>query len=334
MTKEKNFPSVPKSEFLKIIITAVVSLIVGVSSGLVIDYFKSSVHNLEYTLSVSDAFKGQMGSFAIMQLEIINSGKKEVENLVARIEGNKDEFVEAKVSGLPPSSCSHKLEKTTFQLDTPFLNPKETISVQLLVSPNTEKTDEPTIKVRAKGIVGKQKVELSKKSKASSLMALIPPISLTVLTAFLMLTRLRSQMSFGLRTFGYTTSHKDDQRDVFSYILNLNGLPDEAEAVRKSPRNLSYWAESDRLTNLALSQKDNDKISRLVNSFEHLKYYAAVEDTSCMLINTNIARLYVNLGEVEKAKEALAKARSKKHKVIEKRIELDENLRKVAGEIG
>jgi hypothetical protein len=114
----------------------------------------------------------------------------------------------------------------------------------------------------------------------------------------------------------------------------LNGLPDEAEAVRKSPRNLSYWAESDRLTNLALSQKDNDKISRLVNSFEHLKYYAAVEDTSCMLINTNIARLYVNLGEVEKAKEALAKARSKKHKVIEKRIELDENLRKVAGEIG
>ncbi len=321
---ETEFKNTSKPEWFRTIIASILSIIVGLSIGLLLEFFKSSKPNFEYTYSESDAFKGQAGSFAILKLQVTNSGKKELEDVLARIEGKDDQFLEAKVSGIPPSTRSHSLDKTSFQLNVPFLNPHETVSVQILLSPKTEKPETPKIEVRAKGVIG----HLTEQPQARSAKVEIPSLLAAILSAFVTLYFFR-RIRRATPKFLYTKSHRDDQRDILSFILELNGLNDEPEAIRRSGRILSYWAEADRLTNKILRLEDPDCTRRLTKSLEQLLYYADIQDTYRMLINTNIAKLYSKTGEIEKAKEAISKARSKKHKVIEKRIELDETLRKL-----
>ena len=325
MIMETEFKNTSKPEWIRTIIASILSIFVGLSIGLLLEFLKSSKPNIEYTYSESDAFKGQAGSFAILKLQVTNSGKKELEDVLARIEGGDDEFLEAKVSGIPPSTRSHRLEKTSFQLNVPFLNPLETVSAQILISPKTEKPETPKIEVRAKGIIG----HLAEQSTRDSFKRQIPPLLAAILSAFFVLYLLLLRIRRNAPRIFYTKSHRDDQRDVLSFILELNGLNDEAETIRRSERTLSYWAEADRLTNKILRLEDPDRTRRLAKSFEQLLYYADIENTSCMLINTDIAKLYSKTGEMEKAKGAISKARSKNHKVIEKRIELDETLRKL-----
>jgi len=324
MIMETEFKNTSKPEWFRTIIASIISIFVGLAIGLLLEFFKSSKPNIEYTYSESDAFKGQAGSFAILKLQVTNSGKKELEDVLVRIEGKDDEFLEAKVSGIPPSTRSHRLDKTSFQLNVPFLNPLETVSAQILLSPKTEKPETPKIEVRAKGIIG----HLAEQPTRDSFKRQIPPLLAAISSAFFALYFIRRIRRVTPRMF-YTKSHRDDQRDVLSFILELNGLNDEAETIRHSERTLSYWAEADRLTNKILRLEDPDRTRRLAKSFEQLLYYAFMEDTSCMLINTDIAKLYSKTGEMQKAKEAISKARSKNHKVIEKRIELDETLRKL-----
>jgi hypothetical protein len=67
-----------------------------------------------------------------------------------------------------------------------------------------------------------------------------------------------------------------------------------------------------------------------VSAFEKLMKYAYVAKTTQLLINFNLARLYLRLGETDKAKEALRLAREGNHPVIDKRIMLAEDLKPIA----
>lgn len=58
--------------------------------------------------------------------------------------------------------------------------------------------------------------------------------------------------------------------------------------------------------------------------------YASIAETTVMLINFDHAKLLAHAGDTDDAKQALAKARSEKHPVIEKRVSYDPLLSKLA----
>ncbi len=126
--------------------------------------------------------------------------------------------------------------------------------------------------------------------------------------------------------FLYTKLHRDDQRDVFAFVLAINGFQELAIVTRYSERRQFYWSTADALTEHCLTSGDEPVLRRGIKALDDLMRYADVESTSKLLIHCNIARLAVRIPDRTLAKKHVELALKRRHKVIEKRIALDPEL--------
>ena len=127
----------------------------------------------------------------------------------------------------------------------------------------------------------------------------------------------------------YTKRHKDDQREILTYIYGINGFYEEASSARTSPKSLSYWSESDFLAERCLASETEDTLKRGITAMEQLLDYAEMAETSRLIIRLNIAKMATAINDLEKARENIALARKGNHKVVEKRIQFDNRLQKL-----
>lgn len=310
----------------KIAATGIISLVVGVASGLLLDYFRSKQPNLEYTTITTSVFSGPSENLAIVTIDIENTGKKELEDLVSRIQWTGAELRESKVTGLPPEKIKERKEPGSLTISSDYLNPEEKLRLDLLLTLTESALRDPEIEVRAKGLVGKEK-KREESRKKSALPATVLSVLVALLTAFGLLPEVFKRFRGKRRNSEYTTSHRDDQRDVTAYILDVHGLHAEASALRHAQREMSYWSITDELTQKMLDGGDESKMRNLAESFEHLMDYAAIAETSCFLVNYNLARIHLRLGDAEKATSKLKEAYKENHEVIAKRIRLVPELK-------
>lgn len=304
------------------LVTGIISLIVAVGGGYLVNYLTEKRMALEYEVVNSEAFSGQKQNIAIWAIDVRNSGKKELENLFCKI-GFSDAFIsEYKITGIPKSQASITQESNQFQIATPFINSGEKISVQLLLLLPSGQYQKPVVEVRSKGAVG---VEIARGNirKGSPKDLFIFSLSVGILA--LVPVTVRALRKFNPKMF-YTKRHKDDQRDILAYIFSLNGFVDESHEIRNSSRELSYWSEADFLTQRCLRTDDEPTMRRAIKCLEDLMDYAAVADTSLLIINYNVARMAVAINDIEKAKVSLGLALKGKHKVIVRRINFDSRL--------
>jgi hypothetical protein len=128
--------------------------------------------------------------------------------------------------------------------------------------------------------------------------------------------RLRTPSKF------FTEQHRGDQRDVTAFVFAANGFNEEAQWTRNSERELSYWAEGDRLTEKVLEAGAPENIRRAIECLKALLNYGAIHDTSELLIHFDIARLAAAIGDKDAAFRHLSIARDRHHPVIETRVKM------------
>jgi len=221
--------STPGSKYFWILVTGLVSLVVGVGGGLILHRLTVARADLEYELKTSEVFSGQKKNIAIFALEVRNPGKKEIEDLVCRIELSDSALQEPKIIGLPTSAYTSSQGEEFFQLKAPFLNPRESFSIQLLLTLPSQKLNPPMIRIRGKGTTAKERTseDIGKKDKplATSLAAAISTMIFPLI--LLLIRRFRPE-------FFFTKVHRDDQRDVLSFVLSLNGFTELASTTSLS----------------------------------------------------------------------------------------------------
>jgi hypothetical protein len=311
-----------------ILVTALISVVVGVSTGVLVGHLNERLPGLEYELIAPAVFTGEKESIGVLVLNVSNPAKKEIENVTSTLNLGSLELREPKVIGLQPGAYSQTIKDGVFEVDVPYLNPEEAFSVQLLVASKTPAMQIPKPIVRAKGLIGVNRTTRPTHFLFKDFPALLVAASsaLLAVTAALMFVTLNKNTPKRL----YTVKHKDDERDIVAFILGIHGFHEEAKWARSSDRRLSYWSEADRLTEIVLQDGNKDKISKAVTCLECLLNYADVDPLEALLIHFDIARLAVATGDEASARKHLAAARGKGHEVIEKRLIMDDKVAALA----
>lgn len=310
-----------RSSYVALIFGGILSIAVGVASGYVVNWLNEKNAELTYDITAVQAFPGQE-KIGIVSVKVNNSGKKELENIDARIIFDDAELKEVIFQGLTPQASKKEANGIRFQM--PFINPGETFSVQLLVSPVGGTLSKPIVDVRGKGAVATlldTKIQRSSLSEFTTLaVAALGTLGAGILgfafsqrSGRLVLSSLYNEES---------SKHRGDQRDIFAFVLGVNGFQDIASELRSTNREMSYWSISDELTERWLINGDEDTIKRACTVLENIFDYAKIQEMSQGVLLINAARLCLKFNDKETAKKYILRANVEKDSVAKTRVEL------------
>lgn len=328
-----------KSNIKAIILTGIVSLIVGVGSGWIINVLTDKQAKLTYDITTQEVFSGSSNNIGIFGIRISNTGKKEIEDVLSQLVFSEAEISEYRISGIPDASRKIKSSGSSFEINVPYLNPEEQVSIQILLKPTTKSLSPPLIDIRGKGVVGAiVEKEDQSKNKLYSLLSVAIAAFATLLTAIsISRTSLRKRIeaSFEKRLQEETDEgeyHFADQRDTVAFVLEAKGLPEEAKFVRLIPRDISYWSIVDSLVSEWLEKNEKPEITKAIDALNYLMEYAAIADSSKQIINLNISRLAIAINEKTLASTHLNKAIEKESIILQKRISQYPELASMLGD--
>lgn len=303
-----------------LIVTGLISLGVAVIGSLLVNYLTEERISLGYDLSASEVFSGSSSNLRIVNILVKNEGTKSVDDVTLSIRIDKGEIQEDKIIGLMPNT--YRIEKTAekIALSTEFINPEEEFNIQLLLKNDTSNDFLPSIDLRGRGVIGKQ---IEKKQKNSFLDRMLPAIlALTTAFTFFLSKKSRSKVlniSESI-TFGRDNKHSDDQRDVASYILAVRGLREDSLEIRNYYREISYWSICDHLTQKWMASQDKIICLKGAQALDALIGYAAIADSSLLLIKANIAQLYNFADHTDKAKSYTSELTAGNYLVVNTRL--------------
>lgn len=304
-----------------LIFPAILSLIVSVAGGVAVFRTTDRKAGLNYNVDTSAVFTGQTKNISIVNVMIANPEQKEVEDVRVVIPIDKSQLTEYKVVGIQSSSYSQSSNAKQIEIKVPYLNPKESFSIQILLSPNS-----PNFNLSGKRVIVRGRgvsTSLSSVNQDSKSSEVLSSIAVSLLSLIILsTTRFFPSLS-------YTSKHSDDQRDVMAYVLGANGFYEEASHFRNIERETSYWALSDYLAERCIESGDKDKIQQGIKCLSDLLSYARMSDTSELLIHYNLSRLSAVVGDLKLARNHLELARKGKHRVIEMRIAFDKNISQI-----
>ncbi len=317
--------STEKSEkYLLVAITGLVSLAVGVGSGRLLDFLRAQSPKLVYSVASAETFPGQNQRTGILLVRAGNAGGKEAEDVLVRVSVPGASVREQMVTGVPNVDQLVKVASDSIEFRLPFLNPGEQVSVHLLLDITAAQTETPVVEVRGKGVSGTQEdVTEGRRNERSELLSLSGGVlsALGTSFAFMMLLRRRLGVTLG-------STHADDQRDVFAYVLDVYELHSEADDLRRTTRERTYWSIADQLVGKWLAGRQEHHIVQGARALEHLINYADMAGSSRDLIRVSLARLRAAAGDNAGARRELdaITVRSQKSRVIRTRIADDPRL--------
>lgn len=306
--------------YLAILLTGVVSLAVGVGSGLLLKFLTEARPALRYTIASSEQFTGRESRIGIIALQVTNPGKREVEDVTCRIRVPGARVTEHRVSGIAPSAWTAETSGGGINLHAAYLNPGESFTLSLLLSLDTDLGD-PSVELRGRGVRGQAAdgPDPSKRRPVEFFATAASALGAVLSMFAFFLLRYRSSFILGGR-------HSGDQRDVMAYVLGRFGLHEPAERIRYLTRSLTYWSASDGLTDQWLAKGAANEIKAGAEALTYLLEYASMAASSQGIVHVNIARLALRAGDQAIAREALSAALKKDEPLIRKRIQGDATL--------
>ncbi len=293
------------SKLISLGLTGLVSLVVGVASGVGVKYFTDMTPGLEFDITSAETFLGAQERIGIVGVRVTNPGRREVETVACRITVPEARIVEPRVSGLSSASVAIDHSADAVQFSLPYLNPSESFSVQLLVKPTGDRL-EPAVEVRGKGVSGLQ-AERVRGDEDSFLLPLAVGIFVSVaLSPALMRRFLKARRMIDLLPSSMAGM---SQRDIFCEALSLEGMLTESMELRKREDTQTYWGLSTELTDNWLSTDDSEKQHRGIDVLKAVLEIAVdIYATSERIVQLNIARLALRVGDEDEAKQHLKRA--------------------------
>jgi hypothetical protein len=312
----------PTQKYALILITGVVSLAVGVASALITNYLTKERLGITYSITTAKFADAAGQKVGIIAVRVTNTGRKEIENLQGQIELENAQLTRHQHEGMLASSIKSTASENRLAFEMPFLNSDESFSVQLLVEPKNDQLQSPRVELRGKGVIGKQATpdDLNRDAKTSALSTVVAPLStmLATLSMFYLLSSRRASIM-----------NRGEQRDEFAYLLALNGFGSEADRLRESSRDYSYWALSDSFTEgILIANSDDEILKRGVTVLRQtLEYAESIAPRSKAIINLNAARLAIKANDSKLAAELLASAEKDHSSEVRHRLQIDNELR-------
>jgi len=313
-----------RTKYAPIVLTGLVSLVVGVASGWLIDVLTSPKLALKYELSPVTIFEGRDEKVGIVNLRVVNGGTKEIEAVSCLLSLAGAKVREARAQGLPEDAIETSSESESLTVKLPFLNPGESFSVQLFLGVASSPTTTPSIQLRGKGVVGEEVDRDAVGSDEKPILATFASAMAALLSVLVAFVLRRKQL-----VSEPSLTQQQQQRDVFAFALELNGFDPQAKVLRRMDGDQSYWSLSDALYAAASSEGDADAVRRGTKALQHVIQLAGehIASGSLAIINLNIARLAVRLDDAGLAREAVAKALESKDPAVQGRVDLLDELR-------
>lgn len=321
-----------KSSFWTVVLTGFVSLVVGVGSGVLINYFTEKHPKLTYDITTQEIFPGQQNNTGIFAVRIENSGKREIEQLECHLRFADGEVMERTIAGLPDSARRIVGGGNEITITVPFLNPGEKFSVHALLRKVKPPFVRPEIDLRGRGVLGLEAP--TDKATTDGFVSTGISVLTALLTAFITLKSAKDRKISltnlaKLEATEIPTAQSGDQRDLIAFALESNALPDDARVIRQWPRKITFWAASDFLAAEWLRAGDRKRTENGLKALSFLVDYARISDDSKRIVILNMAKLAFRLGEIASAGKYLASVQKTADKVAEKRIQADPDLSKL-----
>ncbi|WP_322685282.1 hypothetical protein [Nostoc sp. DedQUE07] len=306
---------------LTIIVSAILSLIVSTTSGVIVFRINDKKTDLNYNVISSATFSGQTQNTAIVAVVVNNSSEKELEKIRIIIPLGNAKLIEPKIIGLQFGSYSQNINPKQVEINVPYLNPKESFSIQLLLTLSypSWSVNNSSISVRGKGITA---TLASSVDKNKDFLGILSSFVVGVLSVFIYIS-----------TYFFSASkidkHNDDQRDIVAYILGVYGFYKEASQLRNLQREITYWSIADSVAEQCLQSGDPATVQRGIDCLSSLLSYAYIHEDSELLIKYNLARLAATTTDLKLARDYLEEARKGNNSVINMRINFDKSLSKI-----
>jgi hypothetical protein len=300
----------------KNITTAIISITVTVVGGWLLFYFQNKEPKLQYSFEKILPFESQTEKLTIYHINFENTGNNVADDVYSKISIEPATVKEYRVNTDAPIKIDDTLGTKEIDIKTVSLNPKEKYRVSILATTSTTFPDEPSVKIRAKGISGEKidkKVEENKDRSPLSILKYLALIATVASTLTLFIRRINDD----------DKKHRGDQNQIIAYLCGIHGLDRQVDRYLTLPTQTSYWAEMDRLATIAIASKDTSICAQVKEIITDLIEYAGMVRSSAGIGYYNLARLDKFLKDEANCKEHLEKAKKEIPKLLDTRLKLD-----------
>ena len=316
----------------QILVTAVVTGVVTVGTGMLLFNLQDRAPRLTYATTDTVPFSGGTAFVGIYNIAIANDGTKEVEDVVFVIQIPGATIKQYRLLGSAAVSKEEVVTADTYTAKLSGLNPSEEASISILAESKSEMVKRPDVTLRAKGVTGAEK--LANRAVASDLISILAALVGALAGVMALASSSLKRRLFFLPQSLLNAASDDlhsggDQREVFAYLCDLLGLADDVLYYRNLGREVSYWSESDRLTNAALASDSESRKIQIKDLLIKLHGYAAMASDSEAILHFNLARLSAALKQIPDRDNFLAIARRLSPGVLKQRLQLDSRSREL-----
>lgn len=311
-----------KQMLLPILITAIVTIAVGIIVGLSLTHFQMREPKLVYYAEDTLPYKSPTGDTAIYHVKIENLGKEATEEVVCILAFEKATIEQSRIIVAPSIDYSEIVGNNSYRVDLPSLNPHESATLSVLASGTDNLPPRPEVSLRGKGITGTEATKTTGKETAwwgilVAILASLAGVGAGGLTLRSTLMKMRKSISSGVGSDG-------EQKGVLAYLCEIHGLNDDARTYRSMVQEAKYWSESDRLAMESRMEPLGEMAQRRKQVLKDLLEYAgSIATQSLGIVHYNVALIAKARGEENEAEEHLKEARKLIPEILEKRMKLD-----------
>lgn len=309
-----------RSEWGNRVVSAIFGIVVTVAGALILGKLQAHEPHLVYSSTESLPFNGPNGDVSIYQVTISNDGKREVNEVACAVRIPAAKIQQYKVLANPLLNVAVSVASDSLNIQIPNLNPSESVQVSLLAVGAPGLPTRPQVAARGRGITGTEKRQTSETASGDtlSLASLVVATSLAVFSTGFFMWLLRAKSASG-SSFG----SGDDQRQILAYICRVYGLRDLADQYSAQTHETTYWAEADRLGQIATDSGDGERMAGIERALLGLIEYHKMARASKAVVCYNVALIKRAKRDDVAYREYLNLAKETARDEIERRLKVD-----------
>ena len=278
--------------------------------------------HIVYSSTESLPFSGPNGDVSIYQVILSNDGKKEVYDVACAIRIPFAKIDQYKVTANPLLNVSGAVSGDSLNIQVPNLNPSESIQISLLASGSQNLPARPQVTARGRGTVGSEQGRGNEKSWFET----APSVALGAATFALIASTLALRLIRSKSSKRDLSGPTDDQRTNLAYVCRIYGLLDLAEEYSTRMHETTYWAEADRLGQIAIDA-GGEKMQLIESALLALiEYNQHIEQASKAVVYYNIALINRVKKDDAAYKKYLQLAKDSSAEEIGRRLNLDQRF--------
>ena len=303
------------------LISAALGILVTVVGTVIIGRIQERRPALDYSTIESFPFNGPNGEVSIYQVAVSNDGKGEATDVACSVRVTTGKVDQFKITSSPLVNAVGTASGDTISIQVASLNPSESFQVSILATGTQGLPARPEVAVRGKGVLGTEKNPTNNNAQPEpALIVLAGAISAVGVTSGFMILLRRKSSASSLASVG----SGDDQRQILAYICRAYGLKDLANEYSARAHETTYWAEADRLGEIAIELRDNSQTQDIEKVLAALpEYNTKLPSASKAIVYYNIALINRFKGDEVNYGKYLRLAKETSRGIIQRRLKID-----------